>query len=317
MSTTLLRPPATQRAWAPSRAILPAEAVGLAAGLAAAAIWGATLAVTRLGVGAEEAALGAHDLVLLRFLGPAALLLPVAWRVLPRLGAGDLPRLLALLAGGGAPFVLLAGAGLQHASAADAGALLPGTVPLWVAMASALLGGKRALPSGAWPRIGLLLIALAVALVAGPAVCAGEGWQGPALLLAASCLSTCYTLALRHAGLGPLEATALVSLGSVLGFAPLYLLTMEPGLAAASAAEIAFQAAWQGGFSGLLAPIAFALAVARLGAARAAAFGALSPVAAALFGLLLLGEVPEGMAALGLAAAALGVALATRPAAPA
>jgi drug/metabolite transporter (DMT)-like permease len=293
---------------------LPTEFIGLGAGFAAATIWGATLAVTRLGVGAEAATLGPHDLVLLRFLGPALLLLPIALRVLPRFSRRDIPVLLALFVGGGAPFVLLVGAALGEASAADAGALLPGTVPLWVAAASSLLGGQGPRGFGLCQGGGLLLIALAVALVAGPAAFAGEGWLGPALLLAASCMSACYTLALRAAGLTPFEATAIVSLTSMLAFAPLYWLGMSSGLHAATWTEIAVQAAWQGGLSGLLAPVAFAVAVARLGAARAAAFGALSPVAAAVFGLLLLDEVPDAFAALGLGAAALGVALATRPA---
>lgn len=308
MSQTITRPLPRVR----FKPRVSAPALGIAAGLAAATIWGGALAMTRLGVADAAGALGPPDIVLLRFLGPAVLLLPVTWRALRRVGPADLPRLLALLVGGGAPFVLLAGAGLREASAADAGALLPGSVPLWVAVAAAMAGRRKGWAGAR--SVGLALIALAVALVAGPAALGGESWRGPLLLIAASWLSTLYTLALRGAGLTPLEATGLVSLGSVLGFVPFYLLALEPGLAAAGWAEIAAQTAWQGGLSGLLAPVAFAVAVSRLGAARAAAFGALSPVAAAAFGLLLLGETPEAPVALGLLAATLGVGLATREA---
>jgi drug/metabolite transporter (DMT)-like permease len=287
---------------------------GVAAGLAAASIWGGALAMTRLGVADAQAPLGPHDIVLLRFLGPAALLLPISWRAARHLPRREWPRLLALVAGGGAPFVLLAGAGLREASAADAGALLPGTVPLWVAAASMLASGSGGLGLSAWQKIGLGLIALAVVLVAGPALLGGESWHGPALLLAASWLSTLYTLALRGTRMKPLQAAGLVSLGSVLGFLPIYLFALESRFHDAGWGEIALQAAWQGGLSGLLAPVAFAVAVARRGAARAAAFGALSPVAAALFGVLLLGEVPEGLAVVGLLAATFGVALAARAA---
>lgn len=301
---------------APSVLPVPDAAIGVGAGLAAATIWGGALAMTRLGV-SDAAALGPHDIVLLRFLGPALLLLPLARGAIARLAPRDLPRLLALVAGGGAPFVLLAGIGLREASAADAGALLPGTVPLWVAAAS-VLAGQRRVASFSGPQVlGLGLMAVAVTLVAGPAALAVTSWRGPVLLIAAAWLSTLYTLALRRSGLGPLEATAVVSLVSVLGFAPIYLLALEPGLGAASWAELLAQGAWQGGLSGLLAPVAFGLAVERLGAARAAAFGALSPVAAALFGLALLGEVPERSVVLGLAAAALGVGLAATQTLPA
>ena len=153
-------------------------------------------------------------------------------------------------------------------------------------------------------------MALAAALVAGPPLLEGEGWQGPVLLIAASWLAALYTLALRRAGLLPLEAAALVSFGSVLLFLPPYLLALQPGLGQVGWAELALQAAWQGVFSGLCAPLAYAFAVSRLGASRAAAFGALSPVTSAVSGLLLLGERPELLAAVGLVAAALGVAFA-------
>ena len=286
---------------------LPPEAAGVAAGLAAAAIWGGALAMTRHGV-ADAGALGPHDIVLLRFLAPAMLLLPLAWRALARLGRDDWPRVLALVAGGGAPFVLLAGAGLRDAAAADAGALLPGTVPLWVALLSVAAGRGVA----AAQRVGLGLILAAVAVVAGPALLAGEGWRGPALLIAASWLAALYTLALRGSRLSALDATAIVSLLSVVAFTPAYLLLLEPSIPAASWGQLGLQLAWQGGLSGLLAPVAFGLAVARLGAARAASFGALSPAAAAGFGVALLGEWPDLASCAGSLAAVAGVALAAR-----
>jgi drug/metabolite transporter (DMT)-like permease len=271
------------------------EAFGTAAALGAATIWGATLALTRLGVTQEEAAFGPHDMVLLRFAGPAVLLLPVAWRSLKRLRDLAAARLLTLLAGGGAPFVLMVGTGLQQAGSADAGALLPGTLPLWVAAAS-LLAGQQGPALEGRQVLGLALMALAVPLVAGPALLAGDAWLGTGLLLLAAWLAAGYTLALRQSGLAPLEATALVSLASLLAFLPLYLFALEPALPRAHWADVVLQAAWQGGVSGIAAPVAFA-------------FAALSPLAAALLGLVLMGEAPEGLAAAGLLASAAGVAL--------
>jgi drug/metabolite transporter (DMT)-like permease len=304
MHETLTRP----LPWAPATSLrVPPELTGIAAGLGAATIWGGALAMTRHGV-ADAGALGPHDIVLLRFAAPALLLLPLAWRALRRVGRAEWPRLVALVAGGGAPFVLLAGAGLREAAAADAGALLPGTVPLWVALLS--LGAGRGV--GAGQRVGLGLMLAAVAVVAGPALVAGEGWRGPVLLIAASWLAALYTLALRGMRLSALEATAIVSVASVAGFAPLYLLALQPGIGGAGWGQLAMQLAWQGGLSGLLAPIAFALAVARLGAARAASFGALSPAAATGFGAVLMGELPDAPACFGVVAAACGVALAAR-----
>jgi len=280
--------------------------IGVAAGIAAATIWGATLAVTRLGV-APSGTLAAHDMVLLRFSLPALLLLPFAWRALPRIRGRQAWALLVLIAGGGAPFLLLLGTALREADVAEAGALLPGALPLWVAGASLLRGSAERLRLTSRRRFGLVLMAVAVALVVGPDALGG----GTPLLLCAGWLAAAYTLALRRAGLDPLEATALVSAASVIGFLPLYLFVLQPDLTTAAWQEIALQLAWQGGISGLAAPIAFATAVARLGAARASAFAALSPVTAACCGLLLVGEQPEGLVTLGLLCATCGVALAT------
>lgn len=286
-------------------------ALGVAAALVAATIWGGALAMTRLGV-APGGALDPHDITMLRFLGPAFVLLPVLLRAAPRLRGLGVGTLLALLAGGGAPFVLVAGMGLRTAQAAEAGALLPGTVPLCVALLSAVALGER---FGPVRLLGLALISLSVALVAGPSLLlagAEESWGGHLLLLGAAMLAAGYTVALRRAGLGAWEAAALVSVGSVLAFGPVYLLALEPQLLAAPWHEVALQATCQGVVSGLLAPVAFAVAIGRLGAARAAAFGGLSPAAATLIGVPLLGEAPDVATAAAVVIAGLGVVLVCR-----
>nr|WP_232478797.1 DMT family transporter [Roseomonas rosulenta] len=283
---------------------------GIAAGLAAAAIWGGALAVTRVGVSGETP-LSPADIAMLRFAGPALLLLPVLLRAWPRLRQVPLRLRAMLLLGGGAPFVLLAGNGLSIAHAAEAGALLPGTVPLCVALASALLGETF----GALRVAGLAMIGSAVLAVVAPSLGAGSEaqWQGYALLILAAGLSAGYTIALRRSGLGPWEAAAFVSVGSVLGLAPFYIVAMEPGVTAATWHDIGCQAAFQGLASGILAPVAFAAAVRRLGASQAAAFGSLSPGAACAGGFALLGEVPAGATAMAVIVSGIGVALVTRP----
>ncbi len=256
--------------------------VGTTAALLAVLVWGGTLSVTRLGV-AGDATLGTHDIALLRCLPPALAPLPVMLRH----GVSPLRR--------AGPDVTLA--------------LLPGTMPLFVALLSVVLLGERL---GGRHLAGFGLVAAAVALIAGPGVLAGgagAGFAGHALLLAAAAVSAGYTIALRCSGLGPWHAAALVSAGSVLGFGPVSLLALEPRILAAPWGEVALQGVCQGALLGLVAPIAFAAAIARLGAMRAAAFGGLTPVVAALAGTLLLDEVPDGTTALAVAIAGLGVIL--------
>lgn len=216
-----------------------------------------------------------------------------------------------LLAGGGAPFVLIAGSGLRIAGAAEAGALLPGTVPLCVALVSALLGERF----GAARFAGIAMIATAVAVVLLPAVLLGADgrWPGYVLLLVAALLSAGYTIALRRSGIGAWEAAAFVSLGSVLMLAPFFLLAPDQGLFSAPLDRVLVQAGFQGLASGVLAPVAFAAAVRRLGPSHAAAFGSLSPGAACFGGFTLLGEVPDGSTLAAVLAAAMGVVLVSRP----
>jgi drug/metabolite transporter (DMT)-like permease len=292
------------------RAIIAAASAGTGAGvgaaLVAAVIWGGALAMTRLGV-SGDGVLSPHDIAVLRFLLPAVVLLPVFVRALPKLRTTNRGVLVAILAGGGVPFVLVAGTGLRVSAAAEAGALLPGAMPLCVAALSAFLGERPG-----WTRLlGLGLIMLAVVVVAGPsAVSNGSvAWQGHVLLLAAAVLAAGYTVGLRYAGLSPWEATAFVSVCSIAAFIPFYLVILEPQVFTATWKEIALQATYQGMISGLVAPIAFAMAVTRLGASRAAAFGGLSPIAAAFFGFVLLGELPHATTLLGVAFAGFGVAL--------
>lgn len=87
--------------------------------------------MTRLGV---TTSLAAVDIAALRFGVAGVILLPILWRrglALDRLGWLGFA---ALALGGGAPFVLLVGAGLHFAPAAHAGALFPGVMPLFVAL---------------------------------------------------------------------------------------------------------------------------------------------------------------------------------------
>jgi drug/metabolite transporter (DMT)-like permease len=279
---------------------------GIAAGLVAATIWGGALAVTRFGVSGETP-LSPADVAMLRFAGPALLLLPVLHRAWPRLRGVPVRLLALMLLGGGAPFVLVAGSGLTMAGAAEAGALLPGAAPLCVALVSALLGERF----GALRVAGLAMIGGAVATVVAPSLGTGGDaqWPGYLLLLVAATLSAGYTIALRRSGLGPWEAAAFVSAGSVLGLGPFYLVAVEPSAMCAAWHDIGMQAAFQGLASGILAPVAFAAAVRRLGASQAAAFGSLSPGAACAGGFVLLGEVPTSATAASVLASGLGIIL--------
>ncbi|HEX2553678.1 MAG TPA: DMT family transporter [Microvirga sp.] len=255
-----------------------------------------------------------HDLPpsaigILRFGVPALVLAPFWWRtgLVPR----RLPPLVALgLLGSGAPFFLIVATGMRFAPAADVGPLLPGTMPLFVALIGLVLFGERL---GRWRLLGFGLIALGIASIAGRGLLdsAGGAWRGHALLLAGAFLWGLYTHAYRRSGLSPAEGAALVGVWSVILLAPFGAPALAAALAQGLAGAVVVQALLQGALSGVAAIVLYGFAIDRLGASRAAAVSPLGPVLAALLAIPVLGEWPDAAAVFGLAAATLGVVLAS------
>jgi drug/metabolite transporter (DMT)-like permease len=125
-------------------------------GLAAVSIWAGFIVVARLGI---RTSLTPWDITAIRFAVSGSLLLPYAIHrglALERLGWTGLA---AVVAGCGAPMVLLANAGLLFAPAAHAGALFPGVTPLMVALLAATIL-REAFTSQ--KRIGCTLIVIGV-----------------------------------------------------------------------------------------------------------------------------------------------------------
>jgi drug/metabolite transporter (DMT)-like permease len=83
------------------------------------------------------------------------------------------------------------------------------------------------------------------------------------------------------------------------------------GLGAVPGADLAWHALWQGVLGGVLGLWTFSVAIDRLGAAPAAAFGALAPVVSAIGGWLWLGDALSLFDAIAVFVAVVGVALAS------
>lgn len=276
-------------------------------GIAAVSIWAGWMAVTRIGV---TTTLNAWDIAALRFGLAGLVLLPVVWRKGLALNTLGWPRLFLLVSGAGAPYALVAAQGLRFASAADAGALIPGVMPLFVALLAAAFLAER---FTAQRKAGLVLIFAGIVCIAGASLLGGDLARsgGHVLFLSAALLWACFTIVMRWAKLAPLHAAALVSVGSLVGYVPAYLLFAAKHMADASMAEIAVQALYQGLLTTVVSLTLFGRAVAILGASSAAAFGALVPAMAAVLAIPLLGEFPSWTDWTGITAISLGVYLAS------
>ena len=281
---------------------------GAAWGLFAIAIWVGWILLTRYGV---TTSLSPFDITALRFACAGLLLAPI---VLKR-GWGvkllGVKTWLIICAGAGVPYVLIASGGLQFAPAAHAGALIPGTMPLWTALlAITLLHEKISGPR----RLGLLLIPVGIVIFVGAGLTHFETgyWRGHLLFLLAAMCWASFTTAMRAAslkGFSALHAAAVVSVVSAIWYLPVYALLLPHRIAEAPMEAIVIQTIYQGIFVSIVSLFAYARAVSLLGASLGASFASLVPVLAMLAAIPLLGEIPKPIDYFGIAAVTIGVFL--------
>jgi drug/metabolite transporter (DMT)-like permease len=279
-------------------------------GLAAISIWVGWILYTRVGVTSETSRMSPFDLVALRFACAGLLMLPIIWRqgfAIQRVG---LVNWLLVVGCAGVPYVLLASGGLQFAPAAQAGALIPGTMPLWAALLAIAVLKEHV--SG-WRRAGLALIPVGILTILGAGLFHFETghWRGHLMFIAAAMTWATFTVAVRRSGLGAMHAAAIVSVASMLAYLPIYFLFLPHGLASTPWSAIAGQTIYQGVVVSIVSLVAYARAVDILGASLAASFASLVPVLAMLAAIPLLGEIPGKSDVIGIAVITTGVLLAS------
>jgi drug/metabolite transporter (DMT)-like permease len=278
---------------------------GVLAAFGAVVIWAAWIVGTRQAV---THALDPLAVGFLRFAVPAVVLAPVWWRIGLRPRSVSIATLLALM-GAGAPFFVTVAIAMRHASAAEIGPLLPGTMPLIVTVLSVVLFRERLSRSrGA----GGAVVAVGIAVIGGADMLAGaQNWLVHGLLLTGAGMWAAYTIAYKHSGLSSIAATAVVSAWSALALAPFGLPPLIAAVHSGLGGAVIVQAVIQGLLSGVLAILLYGFAVSRLGATVGASFVALVPALAALIAIPVLGEVPSTASMIGIGATTLGVALMT------
>ncbi|HTO30801.1 MAG TPA: DMT family transporter [Pararhizobium sp.] len=288
-----------------ARSSHPSAAVGYIGGTVTVLIWAGWVLATRHSAATP---LGTIDIGLIRYGVPVLALSPVWWRV------GLLPKgvplhLLALMvAGSGALFFQLTTFAIHATPAASAGILLGGSMPLAAAVIGVTVFRER-LDMSRWIGLAAILAGAGI-LLAGSLSNRGIPWTSFLLLPLSALLWASYTHAFKRSGLTAVEAGAVIALWSFLihiGLALVY----GTALGLASAGEIALQVMSQGILSGLMAVLAYGIAVRALGGTQAAAFTAITPVLVTLGGGLLLGETVGLVEISAAALTGIGVALST------
>lgn len=284
------------------------RAFGLVAALATVTIWAAFMLVTRFAV---QSSFTVEELLILRLMPGALVMAPVMWRlgVMPR--GVSWPRALVLMVGASAVFPYVVSMGLAYAPASDGGALAPGMLPFWTALAAYFMTGEI---TGPRRRVGLAMILTGAMIVSLWQILTGtdEGaWKGHLMFLIGSGCFAIYSIIFRQSGLSPSHSLVIGLFWGTVLIAPILLATGNVTFATSSLWDIAVMIVLQSLIIGILAMFLFGYAVQLLGAAETAAFGALTPILALLGGVAFLDESITPIKVFGITLVAGGVFLAS------
>ena len=284
-----------------------AKLMGSLAALSSVLIWSGWIVFTRHGVTTDVPAV---TLGLLRYAIPTLVMLPLLLRSGAAYRTAGWLKCAIMVCGSGAPFFLICSLGMTFAPAAHVGVMLPGVMPMFVALFSVLMFGER---FGGARLFGYGMVLAGVLALGGASLLetGGGDWRGHALLLLSAASWACFTLAFKRSGLTAWQAAALINAVSVVIMVAIDLFQDGPSLWDLPWQTVATQGFAQGILSGLLALAAYSYAVTVLGASRASAFVSLTPALTALVAALSLGEWPDGTAIAAILVVGAGVALAS------
>jgi drug/metabolite transporter (DMT)-like permease len=292
----------------PAAAAWPnAKLVAICCGVGAAACWAVGLTAARHGI---AAGLTPMDLAFHRFMWSGLPMLPLAWRWgLSDLGGIGWGTGLVLMVLGGPGLTILSHAGFLLAPLGHGAVIQPSTATLGGLLLATLVLGEhpsRARVAGACIIVaGLVLMGIDALLNIGTHALGGDSL----FIGAGLCWATMLTI-LRRRGIDSVRATVIISVCSLLIYAPLHALLFGfQTMAAVGWRENLMQIVVQGILSGPLATYFSAYAASVLGTGRGASFSALVPAFTMLFGVLVLGEMPTLIQLAGLAVVALGFRL--------
>ncbi|MCW5770887.1 MAG: DMT family transporter [Rhodospirillaceae bacterium] len=279
---------------------------GVLLGLAAALIWGGYLAYSRLGV---TQGLKPVDFAFLRFSVAGLVTLPFLLRhgAATMAGVGWRRAFILTLCAG--PLFMLIVSGAYQFAPLPHGAVVPPSAMTVMSMvlAARVLGDRPSALRVA--GVGIILIGLVC--VAGGGFVDGrfpQSWIGDLLFATAGSLWAVFTVLQKRWGIAPMQATAALSVMSLVLLLPPFLVFAGfERLLALPPATLATQVVVQGLLAGVVAVVAFAAAVVILGASRAALFPALVPGTAILVGIPLTGEWPSPLQWIGIVVVMLGL----------
>lgn len=283
------------------------EFFGICCGLGAALLWGLQPIVSRYGV---LRSLNAYDLAAIRFVVSGLLLAPVLYRLRLR-GIGWFGAVMIAI-GAGLAYVIFFNLGLTFSTASNGGVIAPGanvvisTVGLYF-LVHVTPDRKRV------AGIVLILLGLGVVGVDRFERLDVNALIGDFLFVLAGAAYALFAIFSQRHRISALHAAAIVSVFSLVAYAPFYLVFGDPGdIIRAPLHEVVIQVIVQGVMVAIFATWFYASAINFIGAGRAVIFVALMPVFSVALAIPLLHEWPTRLEFVGLALVFAGIVTALK-----
>jgi drug/metabolite transporter (DMT)-like permease len=255
---------------------------GVGYALAAVAIWTGFILVSKAGA---LAALALPDMMMVRFGTAFILFSPFIWQHRKTILQW---RMFVLGSIGGLAYALFVFNGFQHAPATHAALLLPGLMPIMIAVLAYFLANERH-TTASW--IGILISSLGIlALLAETMLSGASYWLGDISFVIACVFWGIFTVLLRRWKFAPWQATLGIIAVTTLLFAPVYILFLPHHLSDASWQMIGLQAFYQGVMATTVQMVCYGRAVHILGATKMGGLMALVPVFASVLAVPLFSE---------------------------
>ena len=282
------------------------DIVGICCGLGAAMLWGLQPVVSRYGV---LGSLNAYDLTAIRFFVSGLILLPVLFRFRLRgIGWGGAVM---IAIGAGLPYVIIFNFGVTFSTASNGGVIAPGanivisTVGLYF-LAQVTPDRKR--------LFGIILILLGLVVVGMDRIgrLDSHALIGDLLFVLAGATYALFAIFSQRYKISALHSAAIVSVFSLVVYAPFYLSYGAENIFRAPLGEVVVQVIVQGILVSIFATWFYASAINILGAGRAVVFVALMPVFSVAFAIPLLHEWPTQLEFVGLSLVFVGITTALK-----
>ena len=261
--------------------------IGYVAALAAITIWAIFLLGTRFAV---SGSFTVEEVLALRLITAFIVTIPIMIKLGVTISGQGIVGTLMLTIGGSAIFPYIIAEGLYYASASDAGALAPGTLPFWAALFSFIILGERPSKLKLCGLIFILVGAFSVGLWQNLAVQNTQEWKGHLLFVLAACLWSIYSIYYRKSGLSPSRGLVIGLFWGAVVTLPLLFIFGEINFSNKTKVEITSMALLQGILIAVVALVLYSIAVREIGASQTAAFGALTPILSLIGGVVLLNE---------------------------